>query len=269
MAKFGLIGHPVSHSMSKVMHEAAFKKLGLSHTYELVDVAPENLDAYMKSVDFDGLNVTIPHKVDVIRSLDSLSEDAKILGAVNTVEFKDWEKIGHNTDVYGFVTLAKEEGISLDKKNVLVLGTGGAGRAIALKLAMQECKVSIYDLDSSRSQKVKDEIWEKIEVEARVAQDIKQAVSEAEVLVNATPCGMHPNVLATPVDPALLHDGLAVIDIIYNPLETELVKKAKDAGLKATGGAGMLVHQGARALEIWLDIEPPTDVMKKALIENL
>ncbi|MBU0762057.1 MAG: shikimate dehydrogenase [Candidatus Altiarchaeota archaeon] len=268
MAHFGLIGHPVAHSMSKLMHEAAYSKLGLKHTYSLFDVLEEDLGEFISDADYSGLNVTIPHKVEVIKYLDDVEKEAEIIGSVNTIEFSGGMKIGHNTDVFGFMKCAQNAEIKLKGEKVMVLGAGGAGRAISFKLAMEGSKVAIFDTDKLRASALADDITAKIGETATVCGKIEELLY-VDVLVNATPVGMHPHTGATPVKKKLLNPGLSIIDIVYNPVETTLIKDARDAGCKVAGGVDMLVYQGAKAFEIWLGIAPPVDVMKKAVLENL
>ncbi len=269
MARFALVGHPVGHSMSKVMHEAAFNALKLRHTYDVVDVLGENLSDFVLTSDYSGLNVTIPHKVAVIGYLDGLSDEAKILGSANTVEIKDGKRIGHNTDVFGFMECAREAGIEVGGKNVLVAGSGGAGRAIAYKLAMDGSKVMVYDTAMEKAMGLAQDITSKLGIRVDYSSDMKAAMDDAEVFVNATPVGMHPKTDASPVPKALLRPDVSVIDIVYNPIETLLLKDARETGCKTAGGVGMLVHQGAQSLRIWLGIDPPIEVMRQAVTKRL
>lgn len=268
MTDFGLIGHPVGHSMSKIMHEAAFDYLGLELTYGLYDVESKDLKLFMDNAVFSGLNVTIPLKQDIIRHMGELSREALIIGSVNTVEFGK-KLIGHNTDVFGFMKMLESADVSPLDNSFLVFGAGGAGRAIAFKLAMEKSRVYVYDVDAQRAKNLKHDIMQRLKVNIEVADSIEETMKKADVIVNATPLGMHPGIDRTPVKARLLNPTHTVADIVYNPIKTRLVMEAERAGCKTVSGLDMLVHQGAQALRIWLDIEPPIDIMEEAVIKCL
>jgi shikimate dehydrogenase len=271
MTDFGLIGHPVSHSMSKIMHEAAFDKLGLDYTYGLFDTQEHELKLFMDNAKFRGLNVTIPLKVAVLDFLDELSEEAKLIGSVNTIEFIEDKKVGHNTDVLGFMKCLEEAEVDVLDMTFLVLGVGGAGRGIVYKLAMEKARVYVFDVDQRKCKALAEEVLKKVgvRVEPIILDEIEQKMHNVDVLVNATPVGMHPNVDKIPIPSKLMHQALTVVDIVYNPVETKLLKEAGERGCKTVNGVGMLVHQGAEAQKIWLDNKPPIDVMKEAVLKNL
>jgi shikimate dehydrogenase len=269
MAQFGLVGHPVSHSMSKIMHEAAYRSLGIKHRYDLFDVSEMELARFMSNADFQGLNITIPHKVSVMAHLDSVEEEAKKIGSVNTIHFKKGRKIGYNTDVYGFMKTAEKAKIKLKDRKVLVLGSGGAGRGIAFKLSIEGANVSLYDTDASRARMLSEDIKEKTGNETITNTNLREGVLWADVLVNATPVGMHPRKDTTPVDKSMLKPQMDVIDIVYNPVKTRLLEDAQSIGCKTAGGVDMLVYQGAKAFQIWFSIEPPVEIMKKAVVSSL
>lgn len=254
--------------MSKVMHEAAFRELGLDHTYGLFDVTPEDLELFMENANFRGLNVTIPLKVAVVRFVDELSRDAAIIGSVNTIEFGG-QKIGHNTDAAGFIKALEEEGVDVKDQTFLVMGAGGAGRAITFKLALEKARAYNFDKDSAKSKALSSEVLKKVGVRVESVGGVEDVIRKVDVVVNATPVGMRPNMDDSLVPKGLLHDALTVVDIVYNPLETRLLREAKAAGCKTVGGAGMLVHQGAEALRIWLKVDPPVEAMRRAVLDNL
>jgi len=268
MTDFGLIGHPVEHSMSRFMHEAVFSELGLDHTYGLFDVKPDELPLFMKNAVFKGLNVTIPLKTDIVEFMGELSPEALMIGSVNTIEFAD-KLVGHNTDVLGFMKMLGSIDIDARDSTFLVLGAGGAGRAITFKLAMEKSRVYSYDVDPERCAALTGDILKKTGVKVEQAASIEEGISRVDVLVNATPVGMYPNIDDTPVSSKLLNPALTVVDIIYNPVKTRLIAQAHAKGCKTVGGVGMLVHQGAEALRIWLGIDPPIDIMEKAVLDNL
>ncbi|MFH1055114.1 MAG: shikimate dehydrogenase [Candidatus Altiarchaeota archaeon] len=268
MTDFGLIGHPVKHSMSKVMHEAAFKELGLDYTYGLFDVNVGELKLFMDNAVFKGLNVTVPLKVEAAKYMDELSDDATLVGAVNTVEFRKG-RIGHNTDVTGFMESMREAYIDVDEGTFLVIGSGGAGRSIVFRLAKEKARVYIFDKDYDKASKLAQDVLQKTGVMVEPVYGVVDAIRDVDVLVNATPVGMHPNVDESPIQSNLLNPMLTVVDIVYNPVETKLIMEAKKAGCRTVDGVGMLVHQGAQALRIWLDVEPPIEVMRQAVLDEL
>ncbi|MBD3388644.1 MAG: shikimate dehydrogenase [Candidatus Altiarchaeales archaeon] len=271
MSDFGLIGHPVEHSMSKVMHEAAFEEMGLEYVYGLFDVEEAELELFMEHAKFRGLNVTIPLKTAVIEHLDEVSPEADFIGSVNTVEFSGNRKIGHNTDVLGFMKCLEEAEVELEESTFLVLGSGGAGRGIVFKLAMEKHRVYNFDVDEMKCARLAEDVMEKVgvRVEPVKVDGIKDTIKNVDVLVNATPVGMHPKIDRMPVPPDILHPALTVVDIVYNPLETKLLRYARQRCEKAVNGVGMLVHQGAESLRIWLGQGPPVEVMRKAVLERL
>ena len=268
MTDFGLIGHPISHSMSKVMHEAAFRELRLEYAYSLFDVTEGELGLFMENSDFRGLNVTVPLKVAAAKLMTELSDDAAVIGAVNTIEFADC-RIGHNTDGIGFIRSLQEAGVDVDDVTFLVLGAGGAGRSIVFKLAMEKARVYVHNRDAKKARDLSEEVMTRLSVHVEAVEEMADVMREVDVLVNATSAGMDPAVGVTPIDARLLHPALTVADIVYNPLETRLLREAKALGCKTVDGTGMLVHQGAEALRIWLDAEPPVEVMRQAVLEEL
>jgi shikimate dehydrogenase len=268
MDVFGLIGHPVSHSMSKAMHEAAFKELNLPYTYELFDVTEDKLESFLQNAGFKGLNVTIPLKIAAVKHMDRLTKEALFIGAVNTVEFNGGKMIGHNTDAIGFMQSLKEAGVKVAGKKVLILGAGGAGRGITFKLAQEKANVSILNRDSKKASALSDEILKKVGKKVNVAASI-ESLHEADILVNATSVGMSPNLDESLVPKELLRPNLTVVELVYNPIETRLLREATGMGCKTVDGVGMLVHQGAESQRIWLGVNPPIDAMRKAVLDNL
>lgn len=274
---FGVIGHPIKHSLSPVMHNAVFKKLGLEYTYKAFDV-PENqlkkkLDE-LKSQGTLGLNITIPHKINVIKHLDELSREARLIGAVNTIKFG--EKMGgYNTDGLGCVCALTEAGIKLKDARVLILGAGGAARAVGFQCTLSGALLSLSNRESERymaeelSADIKRKLGADVEVVTMNDESLSKALGEADVLIHATSVGMHPNVDASILDAKIIPEHVAVMDIVYNPIKTKLLKEAEKAGCKTIDGVGMLVHQGAESLKIWLGIDAPVDIMRKAVLEKL
>ncbi|MFH1402861.1 MAG: shikimate dehydrogenase [Candidatus Altiarchaeota archaeon] len=274
MRLYCVVGHPVSHSMSPAMHNDAFKKLGMKFRYETADIGPERLREFMTTARFTyaGMNVTIPHKVAVIEYLDELSREAELIGAVNTVKCGD-KMVGYNTDGIGCVRALCEEGVEVKGKSVLIVGSGGAGRAISFQLALEGACVTLSDRLMDKAEELSNEIKTKVGCDVGVADadacSLGEALKDADILINSTPVGMSPNVSESVIEAALLPNDIVVMDLVYNPLETKLLKIARERGCKTVEGVGMLVHQGAESFRIWLDVEPPVDVMRKAVLKGL
>jgi len=274
-----LIGDPVSHSISPAMHNAAFKELGLDYIYLPFRVKPESLNDSLKglrALGIAGFNVTIPHKVAIMPLLDKLDPLAEKIGAVNTVLNNKGVLKGFNTDGPGFIAALKTSGIEPDGKKVVLLGAGGAARAIAFSLAESGAYISIlnrrqeYDWAVNLATSIVIKCHKK-DVTALELSDksLKKELKDADILVNATPLGMTPGIENTPVAGELLTDGLTVFDIVYNPVETRLIREAKAAGLKTISGIDMLVMQGALAFEIWTGKKAPVALMKKQALKEL
>ena len=273
--KFGVVGHPIKHSLSAVMHNAAFREMGLSCSYSLFDIEERDLGGFIdKCRDrFCGLNVTIPYKIEAIKYLDLLSKEAQLIGAVNTVKFAEGKAVGYNTDGIGFVRSLQEASVRITGQRFLVLGAGGASRAISFQLATEGAHVCLANRDRKKAEDMASDIEEKtgksIPVVKYDAKDLAERLKNVDVLVNTTSVGMHPKTGETVILPSIIPKGIVVADIVYNPLETTLLKEASLRGCQTVNGAGMLVHQGAQALRIWLDIEPPIETMRKALLSEL
>lgn len=275
---YGLIGHPVKHSLSPAMHNAAFKELGIDAGYSIFDVEPADLEGFLGDAaagKISGLNVTIPHKLkarDYIGSRGLLDATAEKLGAVNTIKFEGKALRGFNTDGPGFYrSLLEELKFEPEGKDVFILGAGGAGQAIAMYLGNGPRKIFVSDMDAKKTTDLKTHFsryYEEKKLEVVGPGDIKTALAGSQLLVNATPIGMKDSD-ALPVDASLLHPGLYVYDLVYNRPTTPLVKEAARKRLRAVTGLGMLLYQGAIAFEIWTGKKAPVAVMKRALREAL
>jgi shikimate dehydrogenase len=271
---FGLIGCPVHHSMSPLMHNDAFKQFGIAAYYHAFHVEKEHLkDAVrgMKVLGIAGFNVTIPHKTAIIPFLDDIDEMALQIGAVNTVVNENGRLIGYNTDGEGFVrALCEELNIELTGKHILLIGAGGAARGIYFSLASR--KAACIDLCNRTVDKAEELINErKIPVLSRAysLDEAQQLLGNYDIIINTTSVGMYPHVEEMPLSLANLKKGTVVSDIIYNPLETMLLKEAKRYGAITQNGVGMFVYQGALAFEKWTGIFPDTNRMKQIVIEQL
>jgi len=275
---FCVIGDPIEHSMSPIMHNTVFETMKLNCRYTAFKVPKEGLGPAiegMKALGIGGVNVTIPHKATVMEHLDSLSEEARIIGAVNTIKFED-ELVGFNTDGMGALRALKNGGADPKAKKVLILGSGGAARAVSVTIAL-EGKVDsmmILGVDDAERDKLVEDIKQGTSCNATGSNlnedNIKNEVAKADLLIHCTPVGMHPNVDETLVTKELMRHDLEVMDIVYNPLETRLLKEARMAGVtKAIEGIDMFVNQGAESLRIWLGIDAPVDLMKKVVLGEL
>lgn len=276
---YSLIGYPVEHSMSPVMHNTVFRKLGLDCNYIKFSVKPEDLREFVtekvKALEISGLNVTIPHKVKVIEYLDELSKEAETIGAVNTIKFGD-KAVGYNTDGLGCIRALEEAGETVKGKKIHVFGAGGAARAIVTQAVIEGAKVSVSNREEEKqmaldlSSDVKDKLGKDVEVVDFKEQAIKEKLKEVDIVINATPVGMHPNTDQTVIPVGWIPDSATVMDIVYNPLETKLLQECREKGCNTVDGLGMLVHQGAEALKIWLDLEEvPVQEMRQAVEKEL
>ncbi|EJL47144.1 MULTISPECIES: shikimate dehydrogenase [Brevibacillus] len=270
----GLFGHPVSHSLSPMMHNAAFAETGLDFAYSAFDVEPEALEdavAGIRALGLRGINVTIPHKVAIMPMLDEIDPLAKRIGAVNTVVSKDGRLIGYNTDGMGYVrSLVEETGIVLDKQIVTMMGAGGAARAVAFTLAEKGVKeIRIINRSRERAAVLAEHVGTIVPTRIVEQGEGKDAIADSSLLINTTSIGMLPNVQDTPVPADWLHSGLIVSDLIYNPLETRLLREAQAIGATVHSGVGMFVNQGALAFELWTGTDAPTEVMREVVLQQL
>ena len=279
MEKFGLIGYPLGHSMSAVIHKAGFESIGVNASYEILETSPENLVDRIKSFKregYTGFNVTIPHKVPLALFVDEVDRYADITGAINTVKINpDRTMKGYNTDVLGF-TKAIPEDIDLNGKTAAILGTGGASRAAVMGLSDRGVKkISIYTRSIPNAMDYMAymrRMFPKITFTSYQIDRIRD-LSGYEILVNTTPIGMQGRAAdMTPIEKPVLSTlgkNAIVYDIIYNPKKTILLKNAEELGYKTINGIDMLVYQAISAQEIWFGKTPDFSKMKIALLENL
>jgi shikimate dehydrogenase len=243
------------------MQEAALKAAGLEGSYRALETPPPFLRARLQEVrrDYAGVNVTIPHKENVLAHLDELSPEARVIGAVNTVVCDQHRLIGYNTDALGFISSLDEAGISYRNRKALVLGAGGAARAIAYALKEEGAHVAVYNRTLERAQ----ELCETFGLHLVTPPLLEAAVRGCELLVNTTSVGLQ-DPLSSPLPEGLLPREGAVVDIVYNPPVTRLMLDAQEAGLHTLGGLPMLVWQGALAFELWTKVKPDIQVMYEA-----
>jgi shikimate dehydrogenase len=271
---FGLIGCPVSHSMSPLMHNDMFQRLGIDAYYHAFHVEKEHLkDAVqgIKALGIAGFNVTIPHKTAIIPFLDDIDEVASQIGAVNTVVNENGRLVGYNTDGPGFVrALSEELNIELEGKSILLIGAGGAARGIYFSLALSGA--ACIDLCNRTIEKAEQLISEQtlpVLSSAYSIEDAAQILEKYDIIINTTSVGMHPNINETPICLKNLKKGAAVSDIIYNPLKTLFLKEAERRGALIQNGVGMFVYQGALAFEKWTGRFPNISRMKQIVIQQL
>jgi len=273
-----LIGDPIEHTMSPVMHNAAFEELGLDYIYVPLLVRPEGLAEAvrgLRALHVRGFNVTIPHKVKVIPRLDGLDPMAERIGAVNTVVNNGGELRGYNTDAAGFLAALEEQGFVPGGKKVALIGAGGAARAIAHILAQKDARLTILnrrqELDWAHeiAGLIEDSFKKKADVLELNNDNLKAVLDGAALVVNATSLGMTPHTDATPVPAALLNDAQLVFDIVYNPVETRLLREAAAAGARTIGGVDMLAWQGALAFKMWTGRDAPVDLMRREALRML
>ncbi len=268
----GLFGYPVKHSASPAMHNAAFEACGLDYVYVAFEVKPESLaDAIrgLPALGIRGVNLTIPHKETAVKFMNELSEETKAVGAMNTILIKENHMKGYNTDISGFLrSLEEEAGFIPEGQKAVMVGAGGAARAVSFGLAQSRLSGLVVvnkpfkmaeDLVSELSQK-----FPKMKLKALPfdSSSVTEEISSSSLLINATPLGMKGEIPITKTD--CLHDNLVVYDLVYIPLRTPLQEEAKKRGAKAMGGITMLVYQGAASFELWTGVKPPIDVMKQA-----
>jgi shikimate dehydrogenase len=265
-----LLGKPLGHSLSPRMHNRIFNKKNMDYLYIPVEVSEEDLPFVfngLKRMNFAGCNVTIPHKIKIMDLVDELDNLASAIGAVNTVCVEKGQTKGYNTDGEGFLMALKPHlNTPINEKKFFLIGSGGAGRAIAMTLAFHGAKrIFLCNRTISKAHILADEISKKIrdcvEVVPKNNEHIGRVISDAHVLINSTSIGMQPNDEGIPIDPSLLHDELIVTDIVYKPRMTNLLKAAKERACTIIDGLGMLVYQGAESFKLWTNEYPPVEEM--------
>lgn len=274
-ALYGIFGYPVEHTFSPGMHNAAFQKLALDAAYVPFAVHPDRLAEAMQAIiplGLKGLNVTVPHKERVVPLLHDLSQEARLIGAVNTIEVRDGALVGHNTDGRGFLRSMKEDaGFSPRKKRILIIGSGGAARAVSFSLALAGASsLALFDSEQAKAERLAADLAAKTGVAASpIGEDgIAAAAAEAHCIINATPLGLKKSDIL-PIGTEYIAKKHLVCDLVYNPPDTGLLRAAKARGAKRLGGIGMLLFQGVIAFEIWTGRKPPVALMKKALAAQL
>ena len=272
----GVFGDPVEDNPTGVMEEAAFAACGLNYRYLTLKVTDKDLDIAMKSIralHMKGMNLTMPHKIRAIPYLDELSEAARIIGAVNTIVVKDGKLFGENTDGKGFVQALSNKGISLDGKNIVILGAGGAAKAIAVECALAGAsQVYIFNRTQSKVEELARIIRENTKADAAgYAWKKELKIPEnTDILINATSIGFSPDITAKPdIDYGTVTDQMTVCDVVFHPAETEFLKSCAAQGANNVNGLGMLACQGALNFTLWTGMEAPLAVMEEKLRTEL
>ena len=272
----GVIGDPIEHTLSPTIHNAAFNNLGLDFVFLAFRVKAADLENAlrgMRGLGIHGLNVTMPHKTMVTAYLDELDAAVRFLGSANTVLNENGKLSGFNTDGVGALKALTENGAELSTKKVLLLGAGGAAKAIAFSLAKGVGELVVLNRAAEKAKRLAEALGrtvnKKVVGDALSPDTIAENLQDSDVLINATSVGMHPEANQSVVPPQLWRSDLTVMDIVYNPVETKLAKDAKKAGSRVISGVEMLIYQGAASFEIWTGHVAPIEVMRKAALKRL
>lgn len=272
----GVIGDPIEHTLSPAMHNAAFNHLKLDFVFLAFRVKAAELESAMRGMrglNIRGLNVTMPHKTSVTKYLDAVDPTVKFLGSVNTVLNDGGRLLGFNTDGVGALQALRDNGVDLKGKKMLLLGAGGAAKAIAYALAREVEELCVLNRAAEKAmvlaEALSQKFCRKVVGDALSSSAIQKNLRDANVLINATSVGMHPNISQSLVAPQWLKPDLTVMDIVYNPLETKLVKDAKTVGAQVVNGVEMLLYQGAASFKVWTGLSAPIEVMRRAVQDKL
>jgi shikimate dehydrogenase len=271
MSLVGLIGYPVEHSLSPAMQNAAFAACGLDYHYVLLPTPPEQLEARIRECvaqGFVGWNVTVPHKQAMLLYLDEMSDEVEATGACNTVRVEDGRLVGLNTDIAGFMSGLEEAGGIEPGSKAVLLGAGGAARAVAFALGSAGHPVVILSRHLEQAAQLAESLSCHIRTIGAGLLDqatLAQYLAHASLMVNCTPAGMWPDVESSPLPEGVcLPPGLLVYDLVYRPRPTRHLQEARAAGCRTQDGLAMLVNQGAAAFEIWTGVEAPVGTMREA-----
>lgn len=275
----GVIGWPVDDSLNPAMHNAAFTEIGLDWAYIPLPVQPQQLDQALKglvALNFVGVNVVAPHQQAVMRYMDELSDAARITGAVNTIHIQDRKFYGYNTDAAGFLNAMQEVGYDLQGLRVAVLGAGGAARAAIFSLASARAeRITVFNRTSERAAFLVDDLTEafpasRLSFEPLNSETLAALPGKVDMVINTTSVGMHPQSATCPwpADVPIPPDTI-FYDLVYNPLDTLFLQRARVAGIRTIDGLGMLVYQGAFAFKEWTGRPAPVEVMRQVCVQEL
>ncbi|MBD3157510.1 MAG: shikimate dehydrogenase [Candidatus Lokiarchaeota archaeon] len=278
MKSIVLAGNPVKHSYSPLMHNAAFRALGLQQEYEysLLALRSDELAGFVDSIevgDFEGANITIPHKQRIMVHLSEVTKQAESIGSVNTLYREDERVVGCNTDMLGLLGVFRESEIKIEGASAVVLGAGGAARSVVYALSsLKAGNILIYNRTLRKARELVQDLEEffSTSLAAAIFPVREDSLREYDLLLNCTPVGMKGHSVGeTPIKKELLRDDLVVMDLIYNPVETRLLKEANNVGCRTVDGIALLIQQGAISFEKWTGLKPPVDVMRNKLLKKL
>lgn len=268
-----LIGNPLEKSLSPDIHNTSFDINKVDAVYTALEVKPEYLEDAVKGIkalNIKGFNVTIPHKVEIIPYLDELDREANLLGAVNTVKNVNGRLKGYNTDGKGFIELLKSKRVKVKNQKVIVIGAGGAARAIAMSLAIEGVKeILIVNRTIEKARTLSDEIKDKVkDITVKYSLKSEKEYAEYDLIINCTSIGMYPDAESVPFDLSLLSKSCTVADIVYKPLKTKFLQLAESRGHQTVEGLGMLINQALLSEEIWLDKTIEKELVLKELVKG-
>ncbi len=272
----GVIGNPLGHSLSPIMHNAGFKELGLNFIYVPFEVSEKGLAntlIMLKAKDFRGLNITHPFKIKIIDYLDELDELAEEIGAVNTIVNNEGTLTGYNTDTYGALEALSRNGVTIETSGgkILILGAGGAARAVAVPIAKAGKNLIIANRTLQRAEDLVDKLnsFTASGSEAIKIEEVETVIDTLDIVINCTPVGMKGGPGGVPIPTGLISNDLIIFDIVYSPRDTPLISAAKNVGAKVIYGYEMLIYQGMKAFELWTGESAPVDVMRETVINEL
>jgi len=271
---FGVIGDPVRHSRSPLMMNHAFRETGINGIYAAFHIKPEQLGDFaagVRAMGIRGVNVTIPHKLDIMRYLDEIDAGAQAIGAVNTIVNDNGRLIGYNTDGIGYVRSLKEEAEpELAGKRIIVIGAGGAARGIVYALAGEKpASITIVNRTASKAEELAAAFSSMGQLAGESTDRLQELCQEADIVINTTSIGMYPHTDETPANANWLKPGAVACDLIYNPLKTKFLLEAEQRGCRIHGGLGMFIYQGAYAFEYWTGQPAPAGAMREAVLQSL
>ncbi|MUT66282.1 shikimate dehydrogenase [Paenibacillus sp. NEAU-GSW1] len=271
---YGVIGDPIRHSRSPIMMNRAFRETGVNGVYAAYHITADKLGDFIagvKAMGMRGVNVTIPHKLDIMKYLDEIDAGAAAIGAVNTIVNDNGRLTGYNTDGIGYVRSLKEEADpNIAGKRIVVIGAGGASRGIVYALTGENpASITIANRTEDRARELALAFADKAELRAVTFDGLQEACLEADIVINTTSVGMHPNTDASPVDASWLKPGAVASDLIYNPLKTKFLLEAEKSGCRSHGGLGMFIYQGAYAFEYWTGQAAPVAAMRETVLASL
>ncbi len=262
-----VFGKPVSHSMGPLMHNTLFQTMQVNGVYlafEINDIK-KGVES-IRELGIKGVSITIPFKEKILKYLDEIDETAMKIGAVNTIINRDGKLYGYNTDCAGAIIPLKNSGVIKDK-NVFIIGAGGAARAVAFGIKKEQGKITIVNRTQTKAEKLAKEV----DGDFLPLSDSKSGskISQADIIINTTSVGMSPNIDRSPIDKNVLNNNMTIMDIVYNPLTTKLLKDAQDVGCKTIDGLAMFVTQGAQQFELFTGLQPSLDLMRQIIIKGI